>query len=329
MKPHVYVAAPVPAEVEAYIAEYCEYRKWEGDEPIPREQLLKEIADVEGLLMVGGRIDSELLDHAPKLKVVSNVSVGYNNFDLAAMKERNVMGTNTPHVLDETVADLAFALILSTARRIPELDQYVKEGRWVNKNDEWLFGVDVHGKTLGIIGLGRIGEAIARRAKYGFHMNVLYYNRRRKPEAEEQLGVTYSSLENLLQQSDFVVLMIPLTDETTHFMGREQFSLMKPSSIFINTSRGKTVDEAALIEALQERRIWGAGLDVFYDEPTSPDNPLLSMPNVVTLPHIGSATRQTRFDMAMLAAKNLVAAVLGEVPPNLVAELKERNHDKT
>jgi glyoxylate/hydroxypyruvate/2-ketogluconate reductase len=320
MKPYVYVAAPIPAEVEAYIGEHCEYRKWEGDEPIPREQLLREIADAEGLLTVGGRIDSELLDHAPRLKVVSNISVGYNNFDLEAMRRRRVMGTNTPHVLDETVADLAFALILSTARRIPELDQHVKAGRWERKNDEWLFGLDVHGKTLGIIGLGRIGEAIARRAVYGFQMNVLYYNRRRKPEAEEKLGVTYSSLEDLLRQSDFVLLMIPLTEETTHFMGREQFALMKPSAIFINTSRGKTVDEAALIEALQEKRIWGAGLDVFYEEPTPPDNPLLRMPNVVTLPHIGSATRETRFAMAMLAAQNLVAAVLGKQPPNLVTE---------
>jgi gluconate 2-dehydrogenase len=320
MKPYVYVAAPIPAEVEAYLAEHCEYRKWEGDAPIPRGELLREIADAEGLLTVGGRIDSELLDHAPKLKVVSNISVGYNNFDLEAMKRRHVMGTNTPHVLDETVADLAFALILSAARRIPELDRHVKAGRWERKHDEWLFGLDVHGKTLGIIGLGRIGEAIARRAVYGFRMNVLYHNRRRKPEAEQTLGITYRSLEDLLRQSDFVLLMVPLTEETTRMMGREQFALMKPTAIFINTSRGKTVDEAALIEALQEKRIWGAGLDVFEEEPTPPDNPLLRMPNVVTLPHIGSATRETRLAMAMLAAQNLVAAVLGKRPPNLVTE---------
>lgn len=323
MKPKVFIATRIPEEVEAYIASHCDCRKWNRDEPIPREDLLKEIADAEGLLTVGGRIDRELLDHASSLRVVSNVSVGYNNFDWKAMNERNVMGTNTPHVLDETVADLAFALILSAARRVPELDRHVKQGKWERGSDEWMFGVDVHKKTLGIIGMGRIGEAIARRGKYGFGMDVIYYNRRRKPEIEEKLGVAYRSLESLLRKSDFVVLMIPLTDDTTHFMAREQFALMKETAVFINTSRGKTVDEAALIEALREKRIWGAGLDVFDKEPTSPDNPLLHMPNVVTLPHIGSATRQTRLDMAMAAAKNLVAAVLGEVPPDLIPELKE------
>ncbi|USG67363.1 D-glycerate dehydrogenase [Brevibacillus ruminantium] len=322
MKPKVYLATTVPAEVEAYIAAHCAYGKWDQREPIPRERLLEEISDAEGLLTVGGRIDGELLELAPRLKVVSNVSVGYNNMDLAAMKKRGVMGTNTPHVLDETVADLAFALILSTARRVPELDRHVKEGKWERTSDERLFGVDVHHKTLGIIGMGRIGEAIARRGKLGFGMEVLYYNRRRKPEAEEKLGVAYRQLADLLRESDFVVLMVPLQKETTHLMGSEQFALMKETAIFINTSRGKTVDEAALIEALREKQIWGAGLDVFDEEPVSPANPLLAMPNVVTLPHIGSATRQTRFAMAMAAAKNLVAAVQGQVPPDLIPELR-------
>lgn len=322
MKPYVYIATKVPAEVEAYIARHCDYRKWEGNEPIPRSVLLEEISRAEGLLTVGSQIDGDLLDHAPRLKVVSTVSVGYNNMDWKALKARNVMGTHTPHVLDETVADLAFALILSAARRVPELDRHVKDGRWKKGSDERLFGLDVHHKTLGIIGMGRIGEAIARRGKYGFGMEVLYYNRRRKPETEEKLGVAYRSLEDLLRQSDFVVLMIPLREETTHFMGREQFALMKESAIFINTSRGKTVDEAALIDALREGRIWGAGLDVFAEEPVAPDNPLLGMPQVVTLPHIGSATRQTRFDMAMKAAQNLVAAVQGKVPCDLIPELR-------
>ncbi|MFD2368717.1 2-hydroxyacid dehydrogenase [Brevibacillus sp. GCM10020057] len=322
MKPYVYISTAIPAEVEAYIAEHCEYRKWEGKGPISRSQLLEQLEGAEGLLTVGGRIDGELLECAPRLKVVSNISVGYNNMDWKAMKERGVLGTNTPYVLDETVADLAFALILSAARRVPELDRYVKEGRWERGSGEQLFGVDVHHKTLGIIGMGRIGEAIARRGKYGFGMEVLYYNRRPKPEAEERLGVSYRPLEELLRQSDFVVLMIPLSEETTHFMGREQFALMKESAIFINTSRGKTVDEEALIEALREGRIRGAGLDVFAKEPVSPDNPLLGMANVVTLPHIGSATKQTRFDMAMRAAQNLVAAVSGQEPPDLIPELK-------
>ncbi|MGG0846333.1 2-hydroxyacid dehydrogenase [Peribacillus simplex] len=322
MMPKVYIARPVPAEVEAYISKYSQYEKWNGAEPITRSQLFKQISDAEGLLITGEKIDDELLDHAPCLKAVSNISVGYNNFDLEAMKKRSIIGTNTPDVLDETVADLALALMLSAARRITELDKLVKDGKWGNKGDEPLFGVDVHGKTLGIIGMGRIGESIARRGKFGFNMEVLYHNRRRKFEVEETLSTTYSSLEHLLRESDFVLLMVPYTPETRHLMGREQFALMKKSAIFINTSRGQTVDEKALIEALRTKEILAAGLDVFEQEPVSPDNPLLAMPNVVTLPHIGSATHQTRFDMAMLAAKNLVAAVTGREISNVVPELK-------
>ncbi|MBO0997260.1 D-glycerate dehydrogenase [Bacillus sp. SD075] len=322
MMPKVYIARPVPAEVEAYISKYCQYEIWNGPEPITRSQLLKQISDAEGLLITGEKIDDELLDHAPCLKAVSNISVGYNNFDLEAMKKRSIIGTNTPHVLDETVADLALALMLSAARRIPELDKLVKDGKWGNKGDEPLFGVDVHGKTLGIIGMGRIGESIARRGKFGFNMEVLYHNRRRKSEVEVSLSTTYSSLEHLLRESDFVLLMVPYTSETRHLMGREQFAMMKKSAIFINTSRGQTVDEKALIEALRNKEILAAGLDVFEQEPVLPNNPLLAMPNVVTLPHIGSATHQTRFDMAMLAAKNLVAMVTGRELSNVVPELK-------
>ncbi|MGE7903184.1 2-hydroxyacid dehydrogenase [Peribacillus sp. NPDC094092] len=320
--PKVYIARPVPPEVEAFISKYCQYEKWNGPEPITRSQLLKEISDVEGLLITGEKIDDEFLDQAPCLKAVSNISVGYNNFDLEAMKKRSIIGTNTPDVLNETVADLALTLMLSAARRIPELDKLVKDGKWGNEGDEPLFGVDVHRKTLGIIGMGRIGESIARRGKFGFNMEVLYHNRRRKSEVEEMLGATYSSLESLLRVSDFVLLMVPYTPETRHLMGREQFAMMKKSAIFINTSRGQTVDEMALIEALQNKEILAAGLDVFEQEPVSPDNPLLAMPNVVTLPHIGSATYQTRFDMAMLAAKNLIAAVTGREVSNVVPELK-------
>ncbi|AXN40777.1 2-hydroxyacid dehydrogenase [Peribacillus butanolivorans] len=322
MIPKVYIARPVPAEVEAYISQYCQCEKWNGPEPITRSQLLKQISDADGLLITGEKIDDEFLDHAPNLKAVSNISVGYNNYDLEAMKKRNVIGTNTPDVLDETVADLALALMLSTARRLPELDKLVKDGKWGSKGDEPLFGVDVHGKTLGIIGMGRIGESIARRGKFGFNMEILYHNRRRKPEVEETVGATYTTLEHLLRESDFVLLMVPYTPETKKLMGREQFALMKKSAIFINTSRGQTVDEKALIEALQNKEILAAGLDVFDQEPVAPDNPLLTMPNVVTLPHIGSATHQTRYDMAMLAAKNLVAAVTGSEIVNVVPELK-------
>ncbi|RXT05659.1 D-glycerate dehydrogenase [Ammoniphilus sp. CFH 90114] len=321
MKPKVFVARPIPIEVEQYIAEHCEVEKWLGEDTIPRAELLKAVQQVEGLLTTGGRIDGELLDHAPHLKVVSNISVGYNNFDLEAMKARKILGTNTPYVLDNTVADLVMGLILSTARRIPELDQYVKNGQWRRGDDEVLFGVDVHHSTLGIIGLGRIGEAIARRAKLGFDMNVLYHNRSPKTEVEQSLGIRPASLDDLLAQSDFVVLMTPLTPETTHLMGREEFEKMKDTAIFINASRGKTVDEQALIEALETKQIRGAGLDVYEREPIASDHPFLKMPQVVTLPHIGSSTAKTRLDMAKTAAKNLVMAVTGEVPPNVVKEL--------
>ena len=320
MKPVVYVTKKIPKEVENDIAKHCHVRKWEGLLPISREELLKELKDVDGLLTTGGKIDDELLDHAPRLKVVSNVSVGYNNFNIEAMRKRHVIGTHTPNVLNETVADLVLALMLATARRVPELDRYVKEGKWVREDDRSLFGIDVHHATVGIIGMGRIGEVIAQRAIFGFNMKVQYYNRSRKVEAEERLGVVYADLESLLKQSDFVVLMTPLTEKTRHFMSHTQFNLMKESAIFINASRGGTVDEEALIKALQKGNIRGAGLDVFAEEPVSPDNPLLQMNNVVTLPHIGSATTKTRDEMAFIAAKNVVQAVLGEQPENLVRE---------
>jgi len=321
MKPKVYVAKPIPREAEAYIARHCEVRKWESPAPIPRSVLLGELADVDGLLTSGTRIDRELLDHAPRLKVVSNVSVGYNNFDIAAMKERGVVGTNTPHVLDETVADLVMGMMLAAARRIPELDRMGKEGRWRPGDDSHLFGTDVHHASLGIIGMGRIGEAIARRARFGFQMEVQYYNRSRKPEAEDKLGVRWAKLETLLAESDFVVVMVPLTGDTQHLIGRKELALMKPNAFLINASRGQTVDEQALIEALRNGTIRGAALDVYEKEPVDPDNPLLSMDNVVTLPHIGSATAKTRFDMAMLAARNLVAALTGGTAANVVKEL--------
>jgi gluconate 2-dehydrogenase len=322
MKPNVYITVHVPREVEDYIATHCTYRKWEGDSPITRDKLLQEMREVEGLFTTGGRIDSEFLSHAPNLKIVSNSSVGYNNFDIEAMRSRNVIGTHTPYVLDDTVADLVFGLILSAARRIPELDQYVKNGNWKSGEKDDIFGIDVHHTTLGIIGMGRIGEAIAKRAKFGFDMDVLYYNRTRKPDVESKLGVTYTDFNNLLQASDFIVLMTPLTSETEHMIGKREFEVMKNSAIFVNASRGRTVDEQAMILALQQGQIRGAGLDVFDIEPVNPDNPLLQMPQVVALPHIGSATSQTRFDMAMLAAKNLVSALKGEEPPYIVPELK-------
>ena len=322
MKPKVYITYPITKQVEEFISEHCTIRKWEGDGRIPKDVLLHEVADVEGLYTSGsmaGNIDEEFLNHAPLLKVISNVSVGYNNFDVEAMNKRNVVGTNTPHVLDETVADLAFALILSTARRIVELDRFVKEGNWKSTTHySETYGKDVHGSTLGIIGMGRIGEAIARRAKYGFNMDILYHNRSRKPEAEEKYEAEYCDLSSLLRRSDYVLLMTPLSPETFQLMGKEEFKLMQKSAVFINVSRGQTVDEQALIHALENEEIYAAGLDVYEKEPVEADNPLLKMANVVTVPHIGSATAQTEEAMSMRAAKNLVAVLTGKMPKDPV-----------
>lgn len=322
MKPTVFIDRTVPSEVEAKIAEHCDVDKWEGTNPIPRELLLAKLANADGLLTAGSRVDAELLTHAPQLKAVSSISVGYNHFDIDAMRQRGIIGTHTPHVLNNTVADLAFALILGTARRVAELDRYVKEGKWISGVGNKWFGQDVHHAKLGIIGMGRIGEAVARRARFGFEMEVSYYNRSRKPEAESLLGVRYLELNELLKKSDFVVMLAPLTPETANLIGREQFRLMKPSSIFINISRGQTVDEEALIEALQSGTISAAGLDVYEIEPIPADHPFLKMDNVLTLPHIGSATKATRFDMAMLAAQNLVNALTGQTPAHIVPELQ-------
>ncbi|MCJ7840727.1 D-glycerate dehydrogenase [Lederbergia sp. NSJ-179] len=313
MKPKVYISLPVKKDVKDYLAKFCEVQEWRGEDRISRKTLLKEIADVEGLLTAWHKIDEELLAAAPNLKIVSNVSVGYNNFDLVAMKKHQVVGTNTPYVLDDTVADLTFALMLAAARRVPELDRYVKEKKWEPVKDEaTFFGVDVHHATIGIIGMGRIGEAVAQRAKFGFNMDVLYHNRSRKPEAEEKYGAEYCDLPTLLKRADFVVMLTPLTEETYHLMGEAEFKQMKKTAFFVNVSRGQTVDEKALIAALQTGEIHGAALDVFQTEPVEKENPLLEMPNVVTLPHIGSATAQTRHAMAMRAAENIVSALTGE-----------------
>ncbi|CAG9612613.1 Glyoxylate/hydroxypyruvate reductase B [Bacillus rhizoplanae] len=322
MKQRVYIAEQVPAFVEEYIAEHYEYEAWDENEKIPRHVLLEKVKDAHGLLNFGAIIDEELLQAAPQLKVVSNISVGYDNFDIEAMKKRKIIGTNTPYVLDDTVADLVFALMLSASRRVCELDCYVKSGEWNAEINKEHFGLDVHHQTIGIIGMGRIGEVVAKRAKFGFDMDVLYYNRSRKEKAERELGATYCELETLLQKADFIVLLTPLTEETYHLIGEKEFNVMKKTAVFINASRGKTVNETALIEALQQKKIFAAGIDTFTQEPIEKDNPLLSLPNVVTLPHIGSATLKTRQNMAMTAAKNLVAGLQGNTPPNLVNELK-------
>lgn len=322
-RPKVFIGEHIPVEVEKYIGEFCDYEIWDSTEEMPREELFRKLSDKDGAILHSLKIDEELLDNAPKLRVISNISVGYNNFDLEVMKKRNVIGTNTPGILSDTVADLIMGIILSAARRIPEMDRYVKDGNWKLKDYETLFGVDVHHSTIGIIGMGRIGEAVAKRAKLGFDAEVIYYNRNRRLDVEEKLGIRYCDFKELLGKSDFVVLMTPLTNETYHLMDFEEFSKMKKTSIFINASRGKTVNEKALIDALKNKTILGAGLDVYDVEPVEQDNELLKMPSVVTLPHLGSATEKTSFDMAMLAAENLVKALQDRNPPNIVPELKK------
>jgi gluconate 2-dehydrogenase len=300
------------------ITETCEVIYFEKLNSETYPVFLEELKDAQGILGSGLKVDKELLEQAPNLNIVCNISVGYDNLDLTALSQRGIMATNTPDVLNDTVADTIMGLILSAARRIPELDQWVKTGQWESGLEEKWFGIDVHHKVLGIIGMGGIGSDVAKRAHFGFDMEILYHNRSRNKDAEEKYGAVYCSLEELLKKSDFVCLMTPLTPETVNLIGKREFELMKKSAIFINASRGKTVDEEALIESLQKGQIYGAGLDVFVQEPVEKDNPLLSMKNVVTLPHIGSATYETRFKMAMTAATNLVTGLQGEIPPNLI-----------
>ncbi len=320
VKPKVYVTRQLFDEAIEILEEHADVEVYEGvDDAIPRELLLEKVADVEGLLsLLTERIDAEVMDAAEGLKVISNYAVGYNNIDVAAATERGIYVTNTPGILTDTTADCAFALLMAVARRIPEADRHVKAGGWVHAWGPRMFvGTDVHGKTLGIIGLGRIGGAIARRAK-GFNMNVIYYDEDRKRDLERELGVRYSPLKELLTESDYVSLHIPLTSSTRHMIGKRELTMMKETAFLINTSRGPVVDEDALYRALRDGVIAGAGLDVFEREPLSPDSPLKGLDNAVITPHIASASVETRTKMATTAAFNLVSVLQGKEPPNLV-----------
>ena len=282
------------------------------------EQLRAALPRAHGLLGASLKLDAPLLDLAPKLEAVASVSVGVDNYDIDYLTRRNIILTNTPDVLTETTADTGFALILASARRVVELAIKVRNGQWQKNIGPESFGTDVHGKTLGIIGMGRIGEALAQRGHFGFGMPVIYHSNSPKPAVEARFNARYRSLNDLLQEADFVCLTLPLTAQTEGLIGAEQFALMRPESIFINISRGKVVDEAALIEALQQGQIRAAGLDVFVREPLEVDSPLLQLDNVVATPHIGSATVETREAMARCAVDNLLAALAGERPANRV-----------
>ncbi|WP_347552846.1 D-glycerate dehydrogenase [Pseudalkalibacillus hwajinpoensis] len=319
MKPKVYITRKLPGAIIQQIQEKCDVRMWEEEEvPVPREVLEEEIKKVEGLLcLLTEQIDRSLLEQADNLRVVANMAVGYNNIEIDEAKERGIIVTNTPGVLTETTADLTFSLLMATARRIPEASDYLRNGKWETWSPMQLTGQDIHGATLGVIGLGRIGEAVAKRAK-GFDMKVLYHNRSRSQDAEKELEIKYVELEELLKESDFVCVLTPFTPETENMIGHEQLALMKKSAILINTARGGIVNEDALYEALSNGEIWAAGLDVFKEEPVSLDHPLLTLPNLVTLPHIGSASIATRMKMADLAATNLLKVLEGEDAPNNV-----------
>ncbi|WP_273223461.1 D-glycerate dehydrogenase [Pseudomonas sp.] len=282
------------------------------------EQLRAALPHAHGLLGASLKLDAQLLDLAPKLEAVASVSVGVDNYDIDYLTRRNIILTNTPDVLTETTADTGFALILASARRVVELAIKVRNGQWQKNIGPESFGTDVHGKTLGIIGMGRIGEALAQRGHFGFGMPVIYHSNSPKPAVEARFNARYRSLNELLQEADFVCLTLPLTAQTEGLIGAEQFALMRPESIFINISRGKVVDEAALIKALQQGQIRAAGLDVFVREPLEVDSPLLQLDNVVATPHIGSATVETREAMARCAVDNLLAALAGERPANRV-----------
>lgn len=285
---------------------------WHSEsEPVPRKLLMKEALKATALLtMLSDKVDEELLENAPNLKVVANLAVGYDNIDVKAASERGVTVCNTPDVLTETTADLTFALMLATARRITEAQGFVKEGRWQSWSPFLLAGADVHHKTIGIVGMGKIGQAVARRAR-GFGMEILYHNRTRHMEAEQELGTAYSSFEQLLEESDYVVCLTPLTDATRHLFDYDAFKRMKKSAFFINVGRGQVVDEEALIAALHHNEIAGAGLDVFYEEPIGSDHPFLHFPQVVAIPHIGSASVETRTTMIKLCRDNIVAVLQG------------------
>lgn len=319
MKPKVYITRKVPEQTVQLIQLFCDVRMWhEEDIPVPREILEEEIVNVDGLFcLLTEKVDSALMENALRLKIVSNMAVGYNNIDVQYAAKRRIMVTNTPDVLTETTADLTFGLLVATARRFFEASEYLRGGKWSSWSPMQMVGQDVYGTTIGIIGMGRIGQAVARRAK-GFGMDILYCNRNQNLAAEQQIGVRFTELHDLLRYSDFVCILVPYTSETAGMIGEKELSLMKSSAILINTSRGGIVDELALYNALVNKTIWAAGLDVFKEEPVSIDHPLLTLPNLMALPHIGSASIQTRIEMARIAALNLCLGLRGETPPNLV-----------
>ncbi|MCD8914300.1 D-glycerate dehydrogenase [Staphylococcus simulans] len=309
----VLVTRKVPDKFVQQLKEFADVEMWNEEfVPMPRDKFLEEIKDAEAaFITLSEKIDEETLEAAPHLKIVANMAVGYDNINVALAAEKGVTVTNTPGVLTETTAELGFTLMLATARRIVEAEQYVKDGEWKSWGPYLLAGKDVHGSNIGIFGMGDIGKAFARRLK-GFEANVMYHNRSRHRRAEKELGVLYVSFDELLENSDFVVCTAPLTPQTKEKFNAAAFKKMRNDAIFINIGRGATVVEEDLIQALEDGEIGGAGLDVFRDEPISADHPLLKFKNVIALPHIGSATVVTRDRMIQLSINNVKSVLQGQ-----------------
>jgi len=314
-KPKVFVTRRLPAAAMRVLEPACDVTLWDNAElPLPREELLRAVADVDGLLcLLTDRVDAELLAAAPRLRAVATMAVGYDNIDVPACSARGVLVSNTPGVLTETTADLAWALMLAAARRIVEGQKLIEAGGWGPWHPMQMVGVDLFGATLGVVGAGRIGAAVLRRAQ-GFQMQLLYHNRRPSAELEAETGASYRGLDELLAASDFVVITVPLSAETRGMFGAREFALMRDTAVLVNVARGPVLRELELAEALRAGRPRAAGLDVFEREPISPDHPLLALANAVCVPHIGSATLATRTRMATLAAENLAAYLTGKAP---------------
>jgi glyoxylate reductase len=313
-KPRAFVSRKIPQPAIDVVAAACDYGMWDNMLAAPRDIFLHEASQSDGVLvMPSEKIDEEFLDAAPRCRIVANMAVGYDNVDVPALTKRGVLLTNTPDVLTETTADVAWALLMAAARRVVEGQKTMEAGQWGAWHPFYMLGQDVFGATIGIVGAGRIGTAVARRAK-AFNMCVLYHNRKRAPQVEVAFGAEYRAFDDLLCESDFVVMTAPLTAETRDMFGAREFALMKDTAVFVNVARGGVVKEAELVEALKAGRPWAAGLDVFEVEPTPKDNPLFSLPNFVGTPHVGSATLATRTKMATLAAQNLVNVLTGKPP---------------
>lgn len=319
-KQKVFVSRIIATEALDRIAGDTEMEVWQEELPPPYEVLLEKARNADGLLtLLTDRIDANLMDNSPGLKVISNMAVGYDNISIDEATRRHIAVGNTPGVLTETTADFTFTLLMAAARRVAEADKFTREGRWQTWEPMRLLGQDIHSATLGIIGLGRIGAEVARRAS-GFDMKVLYNDTiRRSREEENRLGAEYvPDLPTLLSRSDFISIHVPLNTETQHLIGAEEFALMKPTAVLVNTSRGSVIDQQALYDTLKTDRIFSAAIDVTETEPISPDDPLLTLSNLTIAPHIASASISTRTRMAIMAAENLLAGLRGEVPPNCV-----------